>query len=134
MDGAEVATNCACTTRSCPTCWCPDNMLSSTQNTHKYRRVAEVLSELDSAREELLDDDGDLLPGCVGDAKAAEKRIRHKLLPEMHGCLCHTSSCLCPVQKTNCTNGINFGISPFQTGLSLIFCGISYILIGLSLR
>ena len=81
MDGAEVATNCACTTRSCPTCWCPDNMLSSTQNTHKYRRVAEVLSELDSAREELLDDDGDLLPGCVGDAKAAEKRIRHKLLP-----------------------------------------------------
>ena len=54
--------------------------------------------------------------------------------PEMHGCLCHTSSCLCPVQKTNCTNGINFGISPFQTGLSLIFCGISYILIGLSLR
>ena len=81
MDGAEVVSNRACTTRSWPTCWCLDHMLSSTQKTHKYRRLAEVLSKLDSARKELLDNAGDALPGCVGDAKAAEKRIQHKLPP-----------------------------------------------------
>ena len=81
MDWAKVATNCCCTTRSCPTCWCPDDKLASTQTRYKYRRVADVLSKLESAQDELLDTDGCVKPGCVGDVKDAEKRIRHKLLP-----------------------------------------------------
>jgi len=81
MDGAEVATNCCCTTRSCPTCWCPDDKLASTQTRYKYRRAADVLSKLESAQDELLDTHDSVKPGCVGDVKDAEKRIRHKLLP-----------------------------------------------------
>jgi len=81
MDGAEVAVNCAWNVRSCPTCWCPDDDLARTDTTYKYRRVAEVLSKLDAARDELLDEDEDTLPGCAKDVNAAEKRIRHRLLP-----------------------------------------------------
>ena len=81
MDGAEVAVNCAWNVRSCPTCWCPDDDLARTDTTYKYRRVAEVLSKLDAARDELLDEDDDTLPGCAKDLNAAEKRIRHRLLP-----------------------------------------------------
>ena len=40
-----------------------------------------MLSKLESAQDELLDTDGCVKPGCVGDVKDAEKRIRHKLLP-----------------------------------------------------
>ena len=46
-----------------------------------FRRVVDVLSKLESARDELLDADGDVQPGCVGAMKDAEKQIRHKLLP-----------------------------------------------------
>ena len=81
MDGAEVAINCAWNVRSCPTCWCADDDLARTDKTYKSRRVADVLSELDAARDEFLDDDGDTLPGFSQDAKDAEKRIRHRLLP-----------------------------------------------------
>ena len=81
MDGTEVAINCAWNVRSCPTCWCPDDEFARTDNTYKYRHAAEVLSKLDAARDELLDEDGDTQPGCADDVKAAEKRIRHRLLP-----------------------------------------------------
>ena len=81
MDGAEVAVNCACNVRSCPTCWCPDDDLARTDKTYKYRRVEEVLSKLDAALDELLDAEDDTLPGCAKDVNAAEKRIRHRLLP-----------------------------------------------------
>ena len=81
MDGAEVAINCAWNVRSCPTCWCADDDLARTDKTYKSRRVADVLSQLDAARDELLDDDGDTLPGFSKEARAAEKRIRHRLLP-----------------------------------------------------
>ena len=40
-----------------------------------------MLSKLESAQDELLDTDGSVKPGCVGDVRDAEKRIRHKLLP-----------------------------------------------------
>ena len=62
-------------------CWCTDDDLARTEKTYKSRRVADVLSELDAARNKLLDDDCDTLPGFSKDAKAAEKRIRHRLLP-----------------------------------------------------
>ena len=38
-------------------------------------------SKLESARDALLDTDGGVKPGCVGDMKDAVKQIRHKLLP-----------------------------------------------------
>jgi len=81
MDGAEVATNCSCTVRSCPTCWCPDEKLASTAKGHDFRRMADVMTLLDSARDELLDSDDNVLPGNSQDVKDAERRIRHKLLP-----------------------------------------------------
>ena len=86
MDGADVAVNCAWNVRSCPTCWCPDDAtrrdLARTDKTYKHRRVEEVLSKLDAALDELLDAEDDTLPGCTKDVNAAaEKRIRHRLLP-----------------------------------------------------
>ena len=80
MNGAEVAINCAWNVRSCPKCWCPDEDLARTGETYKSRRVADVLSKLDAARDELMDDDSDRLQGFSKDARAAERRIRHRLL------------------------------------------------------
>ena len=60
-----MAVNCACNVRSCPTCWCPDDDLARTDKTSKYRRVEEVLSKLDAARDELLDAEDDTLLGCA---------------------------------------------------------------------
>ena len=49
MDGAEVAVNCLCSVRSCPTCWCPDRELADAHSGEcKYRRMAEVMEELDA--------------------------------------------------------------------------------------
>lgn len=33
MDGLEIALNTMCHTRSCPTCWCPDDKLDETEVT-----------------------------------------------------------------------------------------------------
>ena len=46
----------------------------------QYRRMAEVMEQLDAARDELLDDDDERV-GLVKDAKEVEKRLRHRLLP-----------------------------------------------------
>ena len=81
MDGAEVAINRLCSARSCATCWCPDNELADGHcGECKYRRMAEVMAELDAARDQLLDQDDELI-GLVKDSKEVEKRLRHKLLP-----------------------------------------------------
>ena len=42
--------------------------------------MAEVMEELEAARDKLLDDN-DGLVGRVKDVKEVEKRLRHKLLP-----------------------------------------------------
>jgi hypothetical protein len=42
--------------------------------------MAEVMEQLDAARDDLLDDD-DALVGRVKDVKEVEKRLRHRLLP-----------------------------------------------------
>ena len=64
MVGAEVAVNCMCSARSCATCWCPDSD-NELANAHcsecKYRRMAEVMGELDAASDQLHDEDGELL-------------------------------------------------------------------------
>ena len=81
MDGAEVAINCLCSARSCATCWCPDSELADAHRGEcAYRRMAEVMEELDAARDQLLDDDDGLI-GLVKDVKAVERRLRHRLLP-----------------------------------------------------
>jgi hypothetical protein len=80
MDGAEVAVNCLCSVRSCPTCWCPDNELADKHLlASKFRRMAEVMAQLD-AHDDLLDED-DKLIGLVKDVKEVEMRLRDKLLP-----------------------------------------------------
>ena len=81
MDGAEVATNCLCSVRSCATCWCPDSELADGHRGEcQYRRMAEVMEQLDAARDDLLDDEDELV-GRVKDVKEVEKRLRHRLLP-----------------------------------------------------
>ena len=81
MDGAEVAVNCLCSARSCATCWCPDSELADGHRGEcDYRRMAEVMEQLDAARDELLDED-DKLVVRVKDKVEVEKRLRHKLLP-----------------------------------------------------
>ena len=81
MDGAEVAINCLCSARSCATCWCPDSELSDGHREEcDYLRMAEVMEQLDAARDDLLDED-DQLVGRVKDKEEVEKRLRHKLLP-----------------------------------------------------
>jgi hypothetical protein len=42
--------------------------------------MAEVMEQLDAARDELLDDDDERV-GLVKDVKEVEKRLRHRLLP-----------------------------------------------------
>jgi hypothetical protein len=42
--------------------------------------MAEVMEQLDAARDELLDQN-DVLVGRVKDVKEVEKRLRHRLLP-----------------------------------------------------
>ncbi len=62
MDGAEVAVNCLCSVRSCVTCWCPDSELADAhRGAWKYRRMAEVMAELDAERDVLLDADDELV-------------------------------------------------------------------------
>jgi hypothetical protein len=81
MDGAEVAVNCLRSAWSCATCWCPDSELADGHcGKCDYRRMAEVMEQLDAARDELLDED-DKLVGRVKDKEEVEKRHRHKLLP-----------------------------------------------------
>ena len=81
MDGAEVAVNCLCSARSFATCWCPDSELADGHRGEcQYRRMAEVMEQLDAARDELFDED-DKLVGRVKDKEEVEKRLRHKLLP-----------------------------------------------------
>ena len=81
MDGAEVAVNCLCSVHSCATCWCPHNELADAhRGACKYRRMAEVMAQLEAERDALLEKD-DARVGLVKDVEEVEKRLRHKLLP-----------------------------------------------------
>ena len=80
MDGAEVAVNCLCSARSCATCWCPDSeMADGHRDQCQFRRMAEVMEELDAVRDALLDEDDGLVER-VEDMKDVEKRLRYRLL------------------------------------------------------
>jgi hypothetical protein len=77
MDGAEVAVNCLAPRGRAP----PAGVWTVSWRTGiaGYRRMAEVMEELDAARNELLDED-DKLVGRVKDKEEVKKRLRHKLL------------------------------------------------------
>ncbi len=61
MDGAEVAINYLCPVRSCLT-WCPDDELADGhRRSCRYRRMAEVMEQLDAARDEFLEEDDELI-------------------------------------------------------------------------
>jgi hypothetical protein len=74
MDGAEVATNCLCSVRSCATCWCPDSELADGHRGEcQYSRMAEVMEQLDAARDELLNDEDELV-GRDGASRMSRSR------------------------------------------------------------
>jgi hypothetical protein len=55
---------CMCSNRSCdscPCCWCHDSRLDVTDK--KYLEAADVVAQVDVAREELLDDYENVLRG-----------------------------------------------------------------------
>jgi hypothetical protein len=109
MDGAEVAINCLFSARSCATCWCPDSELAEPHRGEcAYRRMAEVMEELDAERDQLLDyDDG--LVGRVKDVKELEKLLRVSgtgCCRVMHGGWCPSSRSSCLPPRTNYTDGI----------------------------
>ena len=86
-------------------CWCPDNELADAHHGEcKYRRMAEVMGELDAARDELLEEDGELKER-VKDVKEVEKRIHHKLLPGNAWKLIPFFELFMCSTRTNCING-----------------------------
>ena len=108
MDGAEVATNCLCSVRSCATCWCPDPELADGHRGEcQYSRMAEVMEQLDAARDELLDDEDELV-GRVKDVKEVEKRLRQSWQSGL-GETCRTSWVLPTKQISE--------LQPVQVGL-----------------
>ena len=82
MDGAEVAAACLGHTRTCLTCWCPPNQLADTDCCHPLRKVHDILTRLDQYRDDLMDDEGEPLIGCIGSVTNAERELRHKLWPK----------------------------------------------------
>jgi hypothetical protein len=72
-----------------------------------YSRLAEVMEQLDAARDNLLDED-DQLVGRVKDKEEVEKSLRHKAtscFSAMYGDKYPFSSSSCLSPRTNCTNG-----------------------------
>ncbi len=69
-----------------------------------YRRMAEVMEQLDAARDDLLDQDNKLV-GRVKNKEEVEKRLRHKLLQRIAWQLIPSSSSSCFPPRMNCTNG-----------------------------
>jgi phosphoenolpyruvate-protein kinase (PTS system EI component) len=84
----HVLSNCLCSTRSCGTCRCPVSTSLRVSVLHCSCKMAEVMEELDAARDQLLDD-ADGLVGRVKDVKEVEKRLHHNLLQ-------HNARCLIP--------------------------------------
>jgi hypothetical protein len=60
MDGAEVAAALLCAVNQCPVCTCPHSELNRTDVSYPYRNTESVKSDVDAARSEHLDDDGEV--------------------------------------------------------------------------
>jgi hypothetical protein len=70
-----------CSNRLCPCCWCPYSQLDETDKNCKYRQAAEIFAQVDVTRDDLLDDDENVLRGKGGFITQAERRLKHKLRP-----------------------------------------------------
>jgi hypothetical protein len=60
MDGAEVAAALLCDVNQCPVCTCPHSELDQTDASYPYCNTESVKREVDAARSEHLDDDGEV--------------------------------------------------------------------------
>jgi hypothetical protein len=60
MDGAEVAAALLCDVNQRPVCTCPHSELDRTDVSYPYRNTESVKREVDAARSEHLDDDGEV--------------------------------------------------------------------------
>jgi hypothetical protein len=60
MDGAEVAAALLCDVNQCPVCTCPRSELDRTDVSYPYRNTESVKKEVNAARSEHLDDDGEI--------------------------------------------------------------------------
>ena len=60
MDGAKVAAALLCDVNQCPVCTCPHSKLDRTDVSYPYRNTESAKREVDAARSEHLDDDGEV--------------------------------------------------------------------------
>jgi hypothetical protein len=66
MDGLEIAATALCSTLACPTCECPGTELDRTDKVYPPRKTVDVQQAVEKAREELLDEDGNIKDRCKG--------------------------------------------------------------------
>lgn len=104
LDGAEIAAATTCGTDNCPTCECPKDRLADTDETWPLRTVRDLKKAVDDARATLLNADGTVKNGKIGQVfryitcyiacyiaccityttmqvEATEKKLKHKLRP-----------------------------------------------------
>jgi hypothetical protein len=104
LDGAEIAAATTCGTDNCPTCECPKDRLADTDETWPLRTVRDLKKAVDDARATLLNADGTVKNGKIGQVlryitcyiacyiacciayigmqvEAIEKKLKHKLRP-----------------------------------------------------
>ncbi len=58
MDGDEVSTATMCPTTQCTSCWCPRDLLHDTDQVFPFRGTQSIRAELETEREQLLNQDG----------------------------------------------------------------------------
>jgi hypothetical protein len=58
MDGDEVSTATMCPTTQCTSCWCPRDQLHDTDQVFPFRDTQSIRAELETEREQLLNQDG----------------------------------------------------------------------------
>ena len=62
-DGMEIVAITMCPTGECPSCTCPADELNNTEDEYSCRPSSEVKEKVSKAREDLLDEDGNIKSG-----------------------------------------------------------------------
>ena len=70
MDGLEIAATTLCSADECPVCECPKGELERTDFLWPLRTLGKVKKQVETARAELLDGNGNIRDRCIG-------RVRH---------------------------------------------------------
>jgi len=65
MDGLELAATALTSTRDCPTCECPRDLLGKTDRLYPIRNTQELRKAVDKARRELLNPDESIKHRCI---------------------------------------------------------------------